>query len=118
MNDYRVERLAAELIALPLAELSAAEIDERIATTIGDADRDVARAALARAAEVMQRRTAFAVKHAEMLQTISRLAAATNCPADTDVAAWLQELGLIEPDGAGGYVVTPKAGLRVVDKDR
>jgi len=90
------------------------EIDAKILDVVGNADRDVAQAALARAAEVMKKRTAFAARHAEMLQTISRLAAATNCPADTDVAEWLQELGLIEPDGVGGFVVTPKANLRSV----
>jgi hypothetical protein len=116
MSDSRVEQLAAELIALPLSELTPAEIDARIATTIGDGDRDVARAALDLAAEIMRKRTAAAVKHAETLTAISRLAAATGCPPDADVAEWLLGLGLIETDGVT-YTPTPKAWLRVVGKD-
>jgi hypothetical protein len=114
MTDSRVEALAAELVALPLAEMAAAEINRRIADIIGDADRDFAQAALDLAAAIMKQRTAAAAKYAEMLQTIERLAHATNCPDGTNAVTWLQELGLIEPDGAGGYVLTPKAGLRSV----
>jgi len=107
-------RYAVELIALPLAELSAAEINARISAVIGGADGDIAQAALARAADIMKQRTAVAVRHAETLTAISRLAAATGCPDDTDVAAWLQGLGLIEPDGAGGYRLAARAALRTL----
>jgi hypothetical protein len=114
MNDSQVEQLAAELIALPLAELSAAETDRRITAIIGDADRDVARAALDRAAKVMQERTAAAMRYAEMLAAIERLANATGCPDDADAAQWLLGLGLIEPDGPCGYRLTAAATLRAV----
>ncbi len=112
--SQQVEALAAELIALPLAGLSAAEINERIAAVIGDADLDVRQAALDLAAEIIRKRTAAAAKHAEMLQTIERLARATNCPDGTNAVTWVQELGLIEPDGAGWYVLTPLASTRPV----
>ena len=112
--DPRIEKLAGELIALPLAELPAGEITERIAATLGDADPDVAQAALDLAAELVRQRTADAAKHAETLLTIFRLANATHCPDGTNAVTWLQELGLIEPDGAGGYMVTPQASTRVV----
>ena len=114
MTDPHIEKLAGKLIGLPLAELSPAEINERIAAVIGDADRDVAQAALDRAAEIMRERTAVALWHVETLRTISRLAAATGCPDDADVTEWLLGLGLIEPDGAGGYVVTVRAATRLV----
>lgn len=114
MTDSRVEALAAELIALPLAELSASEADEAIAACIGDADQDVAQAALDLAAERVRQRAAAAVRRAETLLMIARLAHATNCPDGTDAVTWVQGLGLIEPDGAGGYVQTPKASVRVV----
>jgi hypothetical protein len=81
---------------------------------IGDADRDVARAALDRAAKVMQERTAAAMRYAEMLAAIERLANATGCPDDADAAQWLLGLGLIEPDGPCGYRLTAAATLRAV----
>jgi hypothetical protein len=112
--DPRIEKLAGELIALPLAELPAGEITERIAATLGDADPDVAQAALDLAAELVRQRTADAAKHAETLLTIFRLANATHCPDGTNAVTWLQGLGLIEPDGAGWYMVTPQASTRVV----
>ena len=112
--DSRVEQLAAELVALPLAELSPAEVNERISAVIGGADGDIAQAALHRAASIMAERTEKAVRHAEMLQTISRLAAATGCPDDTDVAEFLLGLGLIERDDEGAYRLTAKAALRAV----
>ena len=65
-------RYAVELIALPLAELSAAEINARISAVIGGADGDIAQAALARAADIMKQRTAVAVRHADTLTAISR----------------------------------------------
>jgi hypothetical protein len=61
-----------ELIALPLAELSDAEINARISAVIGGADGDIAQAALARAADIMKQRTAVAVRHADTLTAISR----------------------------------------------
>jgi hypothetical protein len=81
MTESQVEQLAAELIALPVPELLA-EIDQRIAAVLGDADPNIARAA--------------------------------NCPVGTSAVVWLEELGLIERDNAGGYVKTPKATARVV----
>ena|SRR5450631_2483428 len=111
-----VERLANELAALRLAELSPAEASLAIAAVICDATLDDGRAALVRAAEIIQQRTAAAVRHAETLTAISRLAAATGCPPDADVAGWLLGLGLIETDGVT-YTPTPKAELRVVGKD-
>jgi hypothetical protein len=114
MTGSRVEALAAELIALPLAELSAAEISLQIAGVLGDADLDIRQAALDLASEIMRKRTAATVRHAEMLQTIERLAHATHCPDGTDAVTWLQGLGLIEPDGAGGYRVTARSSTRAV----
>ena len=66
--DPRIEKLAEELIALPLAELSADEITERIAATVGCTDPDVAQAALDLAAELVRQRTADTAKHAETLR--------------------------------------------------
>jgi hypothetical protein len=109
-----VEALARELIALPLAELSATQVCEQIAATLGDADPEVAQAALDRAAEIMHERTTIAIRHAEMLRTIVRLSAATGCPDGTDAGAWLEGLGLIERDDGGAYRLTPKAKLRAV----
>lgn len=114
MTDLRVEALAAALVALPLADLAPAEANELIAATLGDADRDIAQAALDRAAKVMQERTAAAMRYAEMLAAIERLANATGCPDDADAAQWLFGLGLIEPDGPCGYRLTAAATLRAV----
>jgi deoxyribose-phosphate aldolase len=111
MTASRIEQLAAELLAL--TGLSAADADERIAAVIGDADRDVAQAALDLAAETIRQRTVAAAKHAAMLQTIERLAHATHCPDGTDAKGWLLELGLIERDGLG-YRLTERAHPHVV----
>jgi hypothetical protein len=67
--DPRIEKLAGELIALPLAELPAGEITERIAATLGDADPDVAQAALDLAAELVRQRTADAAKQVLSLRS-------------------------------------------------
>jgi hypothetical protein len=114
MADSRVEALAAELTALPLAELSPAEVDMAIAGVICDATPDDGRAALDRAAEIMQQRTAATARHAEMWQMIEQLSHATLCPDGTSAVTWLEGLDLIEPDGAGGWLVTPKASTRLV----
>jgi hypothetical protein len=115
MTGFLVEKLAAELIALPLAELTAAEIAERIAGVLGDADLEIRQGALDRASEIMFQRAAAAVKHAGMLKVVERLARATNCPADANFVEWCLSRGLIERDDAGGYVVTSRAGLRAVE---
>jgi hypothetical protein len=111
------ERLAAELVALPLAELSPAEASLAIAGVICNATPDDGCAALDRAGEIMRERTAAAVnavKHVESWKLIERLGNATLCPEGTSSVAWLEGLGLIEPDGAGAYVATEKAKLRAV----
>lgn len=114
MTDSRVEALAADLIALPLAEFSPAEASLAIAGVICDATPDDGRAALDRASEIMRTRAEAASRHAEMWEMITRLSNATSCPDGTSAVTWLERLDLIEPDGAGGFTVTAKAGLRTV----
>ncbi|HTA99363.1 MAG TPA: hypothetical protein VK804_02720 [Bradyrhizobium sp.] len=117
MTDAQVEQLANELCALKFDGLAQAEIDARILAIVGDLVAGTSRAVLDRAAEIMGQRVAAAARQAETLQTIGRLANATQCPDDVDAVTWLEGLGLIEPDGAGGYVLTPQAATRAIDKD-
>jgi hypothetical protein len=112
-TDSQVEQLAAELVALPLAQFLA-EIDARIAAVLGDVDRETAQAALDRAAEIMRHRAIASARHTESLEMVGRLANATRCPAGSSPVTWLEGLGLIERDNTGGYVKTPKATARVV----
>jgi hypothetical protein len=112
--NQSVERLAAELVALPLSGLSAVEANELIVGVLGDADLDIRQAALDLAAELMRKRSAETARKANVLLALSRLANATGCPPGTPIGPWLEGLGLIEPDGVGGYVPTPQASTRLV----
>jgi hypothetical protein len=64
--------------------------------------------------ESQTERLARAERTAEMLTVAARLARASGCPVETNVMAWCEAHGLIAPDGAGGYVLTPQASTRVV----
>jgi hypothetical protein len=59
-------------------------------------------------------RLAKATRQAELLTVAARLARASGCPPETNVVTWCLSHGLIALDGAGGYVVTPKASTRLV----
>jgi hypothetical protein len=110
----KVEQLASELCALPLSELSADEANDRIVGVLGDEDQDIRIAALCMASELLRQRTEAAIKKGEMWPMIERLSNAVGVPDGVSSVTRLLELGLIEPDGAGGYLATARSRPRAV----
>ncbi len=65
--------------------------------------------------ESQTERVARAERVAEMLTVAARLARASGCPAETNVMAWCEAHGLIEPDDEGGYRLTARSRTRAVE---
>jgi hypothetical protein len=114
MATEQVERMAAEVVALP-AGLTVEAYHARIGAILGD-DVTIAMAVMDLAGKIILERTAATARQAETLVAIGRLSRL--CPDGTDdPVQWLLDLGLIENDGAGRYKLTARASLRIVGKD-